>query len=204
MISDEVMCGFGRCGAWFAVDKWGVVPDLIVFAKGVNSGYVPLGGVAISDEIAESFADRAFAGGGTYFGHPLACAAAVASIRTFEDDHLINRSQRLGDEILGPGLRALAERHPSIGEVRGTACFWVLELVKNRQTRQMLVPFNASGADAKPMKEFERACLERGLSELTVDNRVHVCPPLITSEADARWGLSMLDEALTIADQYMV
>lgn len=203
MICDEVMSGFGRIGEWFAVNRWNVIPDLITFAKGVNSGYVPLGGVAISHQIAETFADRFFPGGGTYFGHPLACATAVASIRIFEEDSILERVRRLGDKILGPGLRALVDSHPSIGEVRGTGCFWALDLVKNRQTREMLVPFNAIGSDAIPMNELGKACRDRGLWVLTHFNRLHICPPLIISDEDAQLGLSIIDEALTVADQYV-
>src|ERR1700761_4833826 len=119
LIADEVMSGFARCGEWFAVDHWGVTPDLITFAKGVNSGYVPLGGVIISDEIAATFAHRPYPGGLTYSGHPLGCAAAVASINIFEDEGIIDHARSLGTDVIGPGLRALAERHPSVGEVRG-------------------------------------------------------------------------------------
>ena len=129
-IADEVMSGFGRCGEWFAVQRWNVTPDLIAFAKGVNSGYVPLGGVIMSDAIAATFQTRAYPGGLTYSGHPLACAAAVASIETFEDEKLLERSRHLGDDVLGPGLRTLAEQHPSVGEVRGLGCFWAVELVR--------------------------------------------------------------------------
>ena len=203
MICDEVMCGFGRIGEWFAVNKWKVTPDLITFAKGVNSGYVPLGGVAISQEIAETFSKRIFPGGGTYFGHPLACATVVESIRIFEEEAILQRAHRLGAEILGPGLRSIAERHPSVGDVRGIGCFWVLDLVKNRKTREMLVPFNATGADADPMNELGKACRDRGLWVLTHFNRLHICPPLITSNEDAQLGLSIIDEVLTFSDQYV-
>ena len=118
-IADEVMCGFGRTGRWFAVDHYDVVPDLITFAKGVNSGYVPLGGVIISEEICQTFAERAFPGGLTYSGHPLACAAAVASMTAMAEEGIVENAARIGEQVLGPGLRELAERHPVIGEVRG-------------------------------------------------------------------------------------
>src|SRR5712671_2587325 len=149
MIADEVMAGFGRCGEWFAVDRWGITPDLITFAKGVNSGYVPLGGVIISRAIAETFGRQAFPGGLTYSGHPLACAAAVASIRAFHDEGIIEHARQIGEKHIGPKLRDLATRHPSIGEVRGLGVFWALELVRKRATREPLVPYNASGADAQ-------------------------------------------------------
>ena len=152
-IADEVMAGFGRCGEWFAVDHFGVTPDLICFAKGVNSGYVPLGGVIISDRIAASFQDRAFPGGLTYSGHPLACASAVASITIFEEEGILDNVRTLSEKVIAPRLTEIAAKHPSVGEVRGLGFFWGLELVKDQQTREPLVPFNASGAAASP-----RAC----------------------------------------------
>ena len=202
LIADEVMAGFGRCGEWFAVDHWGVTPDLITFAKGVNSGYVPLGGVVISDRIAATFADRAFPGGLTYSGHPLACASAVASINIFREEGIVEHARSLGTDVIGPGLRALAERHPSVGEVRGLGVFWALELVRDRDTREPLVPFNASGADAAPMAEFAAACRDRGLWPFVHFNRTHVVPPCTTSTAEAREGIAILDEALKVADTY--
>jgi len=126
MIADEVMAGFGRCGEWFAVDRWGVVPDLICFAKGVNSGYVPLGGVILSDAIAATFAQRPYPGGLTYSGHPLACGSAVASINIFKEEGIVEHARHLGADVIGPGLADLAERHPSVGEVRGLGVFWAL------------------------------------------------------------------------------
>ncbi|MCU1375627.1 MAG: hypothetical protein JWO68_2913 [Actinomycetia bacterium] len=202
IICDEVMCGFGRCGEWFAVARWGVVPDLITFAKGVNSGYVPLGGVIMSERIADSFADVSYPGGLTYSGHPLACASAVASINVFEEEEVLPRVRRLGDDIIGPALRELADRHPSVGDVRGLGAFWAVELVRNRETKQMLVPFNATGADAAPMAEVAAACKKRGMWPFTHFNRVHVVPPLIIGDDDARLGLEILDEALGVADTY--
>ena len=178
MICDEVMAGFGGCGEWFAVQHWQVTPDLITFAKGVNSGYVPLGGVAISERIAATFADRAYPGGLTYSGHPLACAAAVASIQIIEEEGLLCNANRLGNDLIWPGLRALMEDHPSVGEVRGLGCFWAIELVRDRATREMLVPFNASGPEAAPMARITAACKEHGVWPFTHFNRVHVAPPI--------------------------
>jgi taurine--2-oxoglutarate transaminase len=125
-IADEVMAGFGRTGKWFGIDNFDVVPDLLTFAKGVTSGYVPLGGVAINDAIYNTFADRAYPGGLTYSGHPLACAAAVATITAMEDEGMVHNAARIGEKVLGPGLHELAKRHPSIGEVRGLGVFWAL------------------------------------------------------------------------------
>jgi taurine--2-oxoglutarate transaminase len=202
MIADEVMAGFGRCGEWFAVDRWGITPDLITFAKGVNSGYVPLGGVIISAAIGNTFAERAFPGGLTYSGHPLACASAVASITIFRDEAIIDNARRIGTDVLAPGLAALADKHPSVGEVRGLGVFWALELVRDRHTREPLVPFNASGSDAAPMTEFAAACKQRGLWPFTHFNRTHVVPPCTVSESEAREGLAILDEALQVADRF--
>lgn len=202
MISDEVMAGFARCGEWFAVDRWGVVPDLITFAKGVNSGYVPLGGVIISAAIAATFDDRPFPGGLTYSGHPLACASAVASITAMREEKVIENARRLGDDVLGPALRALAEKHPSVGEVRGLGAFWALELVKDRTTREPLVPYNASGPDAAPMAAFAAACKAGGVWPFVHFNRTHVVPPCTISDEDARAGLAVLDAALDVADGY--
>lgn len=202
MIADEVMAGFGRCGEWFAVEHWGVVPDLVTFAKGVNSGYVPLGGVVLSPEIAETFAERPYPGGLTYSGHPLACAAAVACIRVMEDEGLVERARDLGDRVLGPGLRALADRHPSVGEVRGLGCFWALELVADRETHRPLVPFNASGQAAASVTAVVKAALGEGVFLFSHFNRVHVLPPLNISEEDLRFGLEVLDRALVEADRH--
>jgi taurine--2-oxoglutarate transaminase len=202
MIADEVMAGFGRCGEWFAVDHWGVTPDLITFAKGVNSGYVPLGGVVISRAIAETFAHSPYPGGLTYSGHPLACASAVASIGIFTDEGIVEHARAIGDDVIGPGLRELADRHPSVGEVRGLGVFWALELVRDRGTRQPLVPYNAAGAEAAPMTEVAAACKSAGLWPFTHFNRVHVVPPCTVSASEALDGIGILDEALDIADKY--
>jgi taurine---2-oxoglutarate transaminase len=200
MIADEVMAGFGRCGEWLAVDHWGITPDLITFAKGVNSGYVPLGGVIISDRIAASFQTAAYPGGLTYSGHPLACASAVASIGIFREEGIVEHARAIGTEVLGPGLAELAERHPSVGEVRGLGVFWALELVRDRGSREPLVPFNATGSDAAPMAEFAAACKHRGLWPFVHFNRTHVVPPCTITAAEARAGLEILDEALGVAD----
>ena len=202
MIADEVMTGFGRCGEWFAVDRWGVVPDLITFAKGVNSGYVPLGGVLVSDRIAETFRERPYPGGLTYSGHPLACASAVASITAMREEGILEHARRLGDDVIGPALRELAERHASVGEVRGLGVFWALELVRDRATREPLVPFNAGGAAAAPMTELLTACKARGLWPFTHFNRLHVVPPCTISPEQVKEGVAVLDEVLSIADGY--
>jgi taurine--2-oxoglutarate transaminase len=203
-IADEVMAGFGRTGDWLAVDHWGVEPDLITFAKGVNSGYVPVGGVMISDEIAATFDDRVFPGGLTYSGHPLAAASIVATITAMRDEGIVENAKQIGERVLGPGLHALAERHPVIGEVRGMGVFWALDLVKSRDTREMLVPYNASGAANQPMVDLVAACKERGLLTFVNYNRLHVVPPCVISETETKEGLAILDEALGVLTKYTV
>jgi taurine---2-oxoglutarate transaminase len=200
MICDEVMSGFGRCGEWFAVDHWGVAPDLICFAKGVNSGYVPLGGVVISRRIADVYKERPYPGGLTYSGHPLACAAAVASMKIFEEEGIVEHARSLGTDVIGPELAALEERHMSVGEVRGLGVFWAIELVTNRATRAPLVPFNATGPDNAPMAELVAACKARGLWPFSHFNRLHVVPPLTISAEEVRMGIGILDEVLELAD----
>ena len=207
LICDEVMAGFGRCGSWFAWQRFdesgSARPDLVCFAKGVNSGYVPLGGVVLSEEVAATFEQRAYPGGLTYSGHPLACASAVASMQAFEDDGILEHVGMLEREVWGPGLAELAGRHPSVGDVRGLGCFWALELVRDRDTREPLVPFNAAGPAAAPMVELAAACKARGLWPFTHFNRLHVVPPLVISVDDARLLLGILDEALAVADAHV-
>jgi taurine--2-oxoglutarate transaminase len=202
MICDEVMAGFGRCGEWFAFQKWGVQPDLVCFAKGVNSGYVPLGGVVISDKVSATFRDRAYPGGLTYSGHPLACASAVASINIFKEEGIIEHARSIGADVIAPGLEKLKANHPSVGDVRGLGVFWAIELVKDRATREQLVPYNATGADAKPMQELLAACKSKGLWPFTHFNRLHVTPPCTVTSDQVEEGLAIIDAALTIADQY--
>jgi taurine--2-oxoglutarate transaminase len=203
LVADEVMVGFGRVGEWFAVDAWNVVPDLLTFAKGVNSGYVPLGGVVLSPAIAASFADHAYPGGLTYSGHPLACAVAAESVRVFEDDDIPARARRLGDTVVAPALAKIAAAHPSVGEVRGRGLFWAIELVADRDSRRMLVPYNASGPAAEPMSRVLAACKRRGVWPFTHFNRLQLAPPLIIDEVDLAEGLAAVDEALAVADEYV-
>jgi taurine--2-oxoglutarate transaminase len=201
LITDEVMAGFGRTGKWFAVENWDVVPDIITLAKGINSGYVPLGAMVIREPIAEWVRDKYFAGGLTYSGHPLACAAAVASIEAFQEEGIVENAAEMGG-VFSERLRALADKHPSIGEVRGLGCFWGVELVRSRETREPLVPFNASGEAFAPMARVSKAALDRGLYLMTHWNVVMVCPPLTITRDELDEGISMLDEALTVADEY--
>ena len=193
-IADEVMAGFGRTGKWFAYQHWSAEPDLIVFAKGVTSGYVPLGGVVISDAIAATFDQRVFPGGLTYSGHPLACATAVATLDVMAEENMVEHAAHIGENVLGPGLRALAERHPMIGEVRGLGVFWALDLVKDRKTREPIAPYGGTSA---AMNELVAGCKKRGLMPFTNYNRMHVVPPCNVSEVEAKEGLAIMDEVFS-------
>jgi taurine--2-oxoglutarate transaminase len=192
-IADEVMCGFGRTGTWFAFDLYDVRPDLVTFAKGVNSGYVPLGGVIVSEQICATFAERPFPGGLTYSGHPLACAAAVASMTAMTDEGIVENAARIGRDVLGPGLRELAERHPVIGEVRGVGVFWALDLVTDRATRDPLAPY---GGTSPAMAELVGALKANGVLPFTNYHRLHVVPPCTVGDDEVREGLAAIDKAL--------
>lgn len=198
-IADEVMSGFGRTGKWFAYQHSSVEPDLIVFAKGVNSGYVPLGGVVISKAISESFDNRVFPGGLTYSGHPLACAAAVATIDAMKEEKIVEHAAMIGEKVLGPGLRELANKHKVIGEVRGVGVFWALDLVTDRTSRAPLAPYAGT---SPAMNELVAACKERGLMPMTNFNRLHAVPPCNISESEAKEGIEILDQALATISHY--
>ena len=195
LILDEVMAGFGRTGKWFACDHWDVVPDILTVAKGINSGYVPLGAMVISEELADWVRDKYFASGLTYSGHPLACAAGVASIEAFQEEGIVENSAELGT-VLGKRLGELAGRHEAIGDVRGLGLFYGVELVKDRETREPLVPFNASGEAFAPMAKIFKAALERGLYLFMHWNVIIVGPPLTITREELDEGLEILDSVL--------
>ncbi|SIR20798.1 taurine---2-oxoglutarate transaminase [Aeromonas sp. RU39B] len=188
LILDEVMAGFGRCGSWFAFEQFGVVPDLITFAKGVNSGYVPAGGVIISNPIAAYFNDRYFPGGLTYSGHPLAMAAIVATLDAMDEEQLVENASAIGSELLGPGLKVLAEKYAIVGDVRGLGLFWALELVADASSRKPL--------PADKMGQIKSALIQHGLLPFVVDNRIHVVPPCIVTADEVKQALAILDQVL--------
>jgi len=192
LILDEVMCGFGRTGRWFAFEGYDVVPDLITFAKGVNSGYVPVGGVIIAGDISATFDDRVFPGGLTYSGHPLAAASIIASIDAMDAEGIVENARRVGADVIGPGLADLAERHALIGEVRGEGVFWALELVADRATREPV------GADV--IGRLKKELTARGLLPFTADNRIHVVPPCVVTDDEVGQALAIYDEALTAVE----
>lgn len=192
LVLDEVMAGFGRTGDWFALDRYDVVPDLITFAKGVNSGYVPAGGVIIGDHIAADFDDTVFPGGLTYSGHPLAMAAIVATLDAMEDEGIVENAALVGRDSIGPALAELAEKHEIVGEVRGTGVFWAIELVTDRSTRAPVGP--------AVMARVKSELLARNLLAFTADNRIHVVPPCIVTPAEVAEAVAAYDEVLGLPD----
>jgi taurine--2-oxoglutarate transaminase len=196
MIADEVMSGFGRTGEWFAVNHWGVVPDMITMAKGLTSAYVPLGAVGMRQGIADFFKDRPFPGGLTYSGHPLACATALATIAVYEEDNLIERARRMG-ALMAELLAALAARHPSVGAVRSIGLFGIVEIVRNRATRLPMAPFNGTSPEMAALGAFFR---HEGLFTFVRWNYFFTNPPLSITEAELREGFAIIDRALAITD----
>jgi taurine--2-oxoglutarate transaminase len=191
-VADEVMSGFGRTGAWFAVDHWKVVPDLMTMAKGLTSAYVPLGAVGIRRPIAEHFRDRVFYGGLTYNSHPLACATALAAIQVIEDDGLVEHARRLG-AVMADLLAGLEARHPNVGAVRSIGLFGIVELVKDRQTMEPLAPFNGT-SDA--MARLGALFREHGLYTFVRWNTFFTNPPLCITEEELREGFGIIDTCL--------
>lgn len=201
LICDEIMVGFGRTGRWFACDHWDVVPDILTVAKGINSGYVPLGAMIVSEPIWNWLQDRTFSGGLTYSGHPLACATGVASIKAYQEEGIVEHAARQGEYLAGC-LHELSARHPSIGEVRGLGLFWGIELVRDRETRVPLVPFNAKGEAAAPMNRLLKAAMQNGLYLAAYSNILRLAPPLIIAREEIDEGMETLDDVLNIADGY--
>jgi taurine---2-oxoglutarate transaminase len=204
LIADEVMTGWGRTGRWFAVDHWSVEPDILVTAKGITSGYLPLALTASTEEIHSRFADRFFPHGHTYEAHPVALAAAVAALREYRRLGLVERSRLEGEYMLGR-LRELAARHPSVGEVRGLGLFAALELVRDRATRQEMDPVTEKLERRLGVAErVAGALLDRGVYVLSWGSNLLLAPPLIVSRAETEEALTALDGALALADEACV
>lgn len=197
MIADEVMSGFGRTGKWFAIEHWDVTPDIITMAKGLTSAYAPLGAVAMKPEIAAAFNDTPFESGLTYTSHPISLAAAVANIQAMKDDQIIQRAAGMGP-VLKRMLSDLGEAHPSVGDVRSIGLFGILELVKDRKTKEPMTPWNESSPAMNALKKY---CLDRGLFLYTHWHTVLIIPPLIVTEEQLREGFEILDKALEITDR---
>lgn len=200
LISDEVMSGFGRTGKWFSVDHWDVVPDMITCAKGLTSGYVPLGAVIVSEAIAQHFQDQMLWCGLTYSGHPLACAAAVATLEAYEQDGLINNAAQVG-RYLGRRLEELKAGHASVGDVRCIGLFAAIEVVKNKATKEPMAPWNARGAELGKMAELARFLRQNGLFTFQAWNLIFIVPPLCITQAQVDEGLAIIEKALEITDK---
>jgi len=200
MIADEVMAGFGRTGKWFAIEHWNVVPDMMTMAKGLTSAYAPLGAVAMKPEIAAAFDERVFESGLTYTSHPISLAAAVANIQVMKDDRVVEHAAAMGP-ILHKLLTDLGESHPSVGAVRSIGLFGILELVRNRETKEPMTPWNSSSPE---MVAFRKYCVERGLFLYTHWHTVLIIPPLIINEAQLQEGFAVLDKALEITDKAVI
>ena len=200
MIADEVMSGFGRTGEWFAVNHWNVVPDLLCMAKGLTSSYLPLGAVGMRHHIAQHFQDKVFYGGLTYNSHPMGCAAALATIRVYEEDHLIDNAKKMGAVLktLGAELQA---KHPSVGAVRSIGLFGIVELVRSRKTRQPLAPFNGTSEEMVALGRFFR---EQGLYTFVRWNTFFTNPPLCINEQQMREAFEIIDRGLEITDKAVV
>ena len=201
LILDEVMAGFGRTGKWFACDHWNVVPDILCSAKGINSGYVPLGTMTVSQPIADYLKDHSLPGGLTYAGHPLACASGVAAINAMIEEKTLEQATQSG-QLMQRELEKLAQKHPCIGDIRGLGLFYGIELVKNRDSREPLVSYAAKDDAAKPMQQMIKFAMDEGLFLSFFSNIIRLTPPLNISEKDLLLGLSILDKTLDIADQY--
>jgi len=197
MICDEVMSGFGRTGEWFAVNHWNVVPDILTMAKGLTSAYVPLGAVGLRRQLADHFTSNVFYGGLTYNSHPLACAAALATIRVYEEDQLIENARRMG-RLMGGLMADLQKRHPSIGAARSIGLFGLIELIRNRETKQPLAPFNGTSEEMTALSRFFR---DRGLYTFVRWNTFFTNPPLCVTESELREAFGIIDEGLAITDR---
>jgi taurine--2-oxoglutarate transaminase len=197
MIADEVMSGFGRTGKWFAVEHWDVTPDIMTMAKGLTSAYAPLGAVAMKPEIAAAFDERVFESGLTYTSHPVSLAAAVANINVMREDRIVERAAEMGP-ILKRLLTDLGEAHPSVGEVRSIGLFGIIELVKDRKTKEPMASWNSSSPEMAALRKF---CLDNGLFLYTHWHTVLIIPPLIITEEQLREGFDVLNKALEITDK---
>ncbi len=200
LIDDEVMSGFGRTGEWFGINHWDVVPDIMTLAKGITAGYVPLGAVIVSRAIADHFADRPLPMGLTYSGHPVCTAAGVATIEVYKEEKLVENARAMG-VTLKEGLEELKAKHPSVGDVRCIGLFSVIELVKDRETKEPLAPWNAKPHEMGVMAQVPGALRERGMYTFSKWNWIFVVPPLNINEAELRDGLRILDDVLDITDR---
>ncbi len=201
LIDDEVMSGFGRTGKMFAVENHGVEPDMMCLAKGLTSGYLPLGGLMVTDKIADIFEDKALPLGLTYSAHPVCCAAALATIDVYEQDGLVERAADMGAYI-DDRAEEMKQKHPSIGDFRNTGLLGCFELVKNRETKEPVVPWNAKPSEMEPTTRMAAKIRELGMFTFVRWNWIFVAPPLNVSKEEADEGLEIISQAIAIADEY--
>ncbi|KYK36143.1 MAG: aminotransferase class III-fold pyridoxal phosphate-dependent enzyme [Theionarchaea archaeon] len=198
LIDDEVMTGFGRTGEWFAVNHWGVVPDIMTMAKGLTGAHIPLGATVLRKKIAEYFDENLFCHGHTYVAHPLPCAAGVAAIDAYKEENLIENARRMG-EYLGKRLKELKDTHKSVGDIRGKGLFWAVEPVKNRKTKEPFCRVSQK-FEQTTMNKLSQEAMKKGVYVLNIINILMVAPPLVVTEEEIDYGVDALDEVLTIAD----
>ena len=202
MIADEVMSGFGRTGRWFAMEHWNVVPDIMTMAKGLTSGYLPLGATVVRKHIGDRFKSQFFSHGATYAGHALCCAASIEVIHIYQQDRLIENSEKMGSYLLEKA-QELKEKHPSVGDVRGLGLMVGLELVKNKKTREPIMPLQAKTRQgANPKLEVAKKLTDLGMSAMAANpgNVIIMAPPLIVTRDEINEGVALMDKALEIAD----
>lgn len=191
LISDEVMSGFCRTGEWFAVDHWNVVPDIICIAKGLTSGYLPLGGIVVSQPIADYFEDKYLYAGLTYYGHPMSCAAGIAVLNTYREENILDNVRKIG-KVLGEELEEIKKRHKSVGDVRYIGLFSVIELVKDQVTKEKM--------DPQVMNAIRGQLVHDGLTTFVSKNLIFACPPLVINKDELMEGLGIIEKALVLAD----
>lgn len=200
LIADEVMSGFGRTGEWFGINNFGVIPDIITMAKGINSGYVPLGAVGLSDEVTKAIYDENLFCGLTYSGHPIACAAAIATIKAYQEENIIENAKVQG-ELMSQLIKEQKEKHKCVGDVRNIGLFGCIELVKNRETKEPIVPWNGSG---EVMDKVKKSLMDDGVYMYLRWNYMFIVPPCTINEEEMKEAFTAIDKALSIADTYVV
>lgn len=198
LVADEVMTGWGRTGQWFGVDNWNVLPDIITMAKGMTQGYIPLGAVVVNDKIGRFFDDKMLWCGLTYSGHPLACATGVATVKLYSEENLIEKAAKMGEK-LQQRLLEIKEKHPAVGDVRSIGLFAAIELVKDRETKEPLAPWN--GPDPGVMGQISRCLADKGVYCYPRWNYMFIAPPLSINAEELEFGLNAIDECLDLADQ---
>lgn len=199
LVCDEVMCGLGRTGEWYAVDHWGVVPDMITMAKGLTSGYLPLGAVAVSAKIEKEFQNRVFQSGLTYQSHPMSLAVCVAVMKVMEEEDIVGNSKRMG-KVMAEILTNLKNKHPSVGDVRSIGLFGGIELVKNRETKEPMAPYSQSSDIMGQLMNFLK---QNGIFAYNNSNLLHCNPPLVVNETQLRETFAIVDKALEITDKFV-